>query len=423
MLPLLLALVAPAHAQYSEFSPEGTSCGDPNPSRGTAGVRNAGEAIQANANTYSASNFAHTQLNSLDADNYWEMGSSDWMLGVATDINVTYGAADMVVYHPRHLQYPEECLAKYRVATKPLDLMAANTGIVLKNGPFGAFYATSFTWAAPAFGDQFTRILYTSFVAPAYVLSASALSGPLDLVTSGELESTTEFSSVRLEWMGGATLEFDRVHASAAYLSSGGAYVQASEEIVGSYVFAAIRPNGGTVFQGGVDRFDPEELLDLAGGMGLTSVAYQQLPFFLSGADPVETEPSLLQQLRVGRVNQQNIGGVFDVNARYRIQPSPSVSEVSVGVHTHDFHMPRTGRDDAGDLLLLAQGGMVTTPAAWAQGNGPQTLATGRFSIGGQFQDADIYFSIYLNDPDQLQLYPFARNAVSYQLWLASAAL
>jgi hypothetical protein len=422
MIPLLLALVAPAHAQYSEFSPEDARCGDPNPISGTAGVRNAGEAIQANANTYSASNFAHNQLNSLDADNYW--GDGDLKLGVAVDLNVTYGAADMVVYHPRHLQYPDQCVAKYRVATKGLDLLAANTGFVIKGGPLGAFYATSFTWAAPAYGDQFTRVLMTSFVSPAYVLVASATAGPLDLLTSGDLEATNEFSSIKLEWMGGATFELDKVHASAAYLSSGGAYLQASEEIVGSYFFAAVKPGGNTVFQGGIDRLDPEELLDMAGGVGLTSVAYQQLPFFLAGADQANAGPGLLEQLRVGRVHQQNIGGTFDINARNRIQPSPSVSELSIGMHTVDFHMPRSGRDSsAGDLLFLLQGGMVTTPAAWAQGNGPATLGSGRMSIGGRYSDADLFFSIYLNDPDQLQLYPFARNAVSYQLWLASAAL
>lgn len=427
---LLLLLGGPAHAQYSEFTPEGANCGDPNPIQGTAGVRNATEAIQTNANTYSAANFANRQLNSLDADSYWEIGD-DWRLGVATDINVTYGAADMVVYHPRHLQYPDECEDAWRVATKGLDLQAANTGLVFRKGAFGAFYATSFTWAAPAYGDQFTRVLMTSMVAPAYVLSASLLAGPLDLVTKGPLESTNEFSSVRLEWMAGATLERDRVHASAAYLSSGGGYFQASEELFGAYAFGTLQaPQDGvaetpllsrSVFQVGLDRLDPDAAFGSLSRLGLLSMAYKKLPQQLTSG--LRGPAPALQQLRVGKASLQNLSGVFDVNGRYRIEPSASLSELTVGVHTADFHAPRTGRDADSDFLALVQGGMVNTPAAWSEGSGAAQLWTLRGAIGGQYQDADIYFSIYLNDPDQLELYPFARNAVSYQIWVASAAL
>jgi hypothetical protein len=434
---VLLALAGPALAQESEFTPDGANCADPFPISGTAGVRNATAAIQANANTCSASNFANRQLNSLDEDNYSELGGSDGLFGIATDINVTYGAARMLVHHPKVVSTgglePTEgastCEGKWRVETKGLDLQAANTGFVFKKGPVGLFYATSFTWAAPAYGDQFTRILMTSFVAPAYVFSASTLAGPLDLITSGPLESTNEFSAIRLEWMGGATLELDKVHASAAYLSSGGAYLQASEEVLGSYLFASLK--GGeadadvslgdtSVIQLGFDRFDPDEVFGAADGLGLASLAYQQLPTLLSGSR--EGAPTLYEQLRVGRVHQQNVGGTFDVNARYRIAPAPSISELTVGVHTVDFHAPRTGREDEGVMALL-QGGTTNTPAAWAQGNGPEQLWTARAAIGGQFSDADLSSSIYLNDPDQLQLYPFARNAVSYQSWGASAAL
>ena len=353
---LVLGWVAVAGAQESEFSPEGSNCADPWPIAGTAGVRNAGEAIQANANTYSAAAFANRHLTSVDEDSFWEIGDGGWVMGVYTDLNVTYGASQLVVHHPKALEYPQDCEAKWRTASKPLDLQAANVGLVFKKGPVGLFYATSFTWAAPAYGDQFTRLLMTSFVAPAYVLSASVLSGPLDLITRGPLESTNEFSSTRLEWMGGATVELDRVHVSAAYLSSKGAYVQASEEVVGSYVFAAIRPETGTVFEGGLDRLDPASLGNGSGKAGLLSLAYQDVPFFLMGLTQQAQRESAsgavqdaVERLRVGRINQQNIGEVFDLD------------------------------------------------------------------------DADFRFSLYVNDPDQLQLYPFARNAVSYQLMVSSA--
>lgn len=407
-----------AWAQESEFAPEGSNCADPWPISGTAGVRNAGEAIQANANTYSASSFANRHLNSVDEDSMWEIGDGDWVMGVSTALNVTYGAADLVVHHPKALEYPDDCEAKWRTASKPLDLQAANVGLVFKNGPVGLFYATSFTWAAPAYGDQFTRLLMTSFVAPAYVLSASVLSGPLDLLTKGPLESTNDFSSTRLEWMGGATLELDRVHASAAYLSSKGAYVQASEEVLGAYIFAAIRPETGTVFEGGFDRFDPSSLGNASEALGMLSLAYQDVPFFLMGAAGGQRA---IERLQVGRINQQNLGGVFDINARYRIAPSPSVSELTAGLHTPAFHARRDGSDREEGVLLLVQGGVVTAPAAWAQGNGPATLPSGRVALGGRFDDADMRFSIYINDPDQLQLYPFARNAVSYQVMVSSA--
>ena len=220
-------------------------------------------------------------------------------------------------------------------------------------------------------------------------------------------------------------MELDRIHASAAYLSSNGAYLQASEEVIGTYFFAAIRPESGVVFEGGLDRLDPASLGDASEKIGILSLAYQDVPFLLMGQTARDASSSVVQdaveRLRVGRINQQNIGGTFDINARYRITPSPSVSELTAGLHTPEFHPRRDGSSREDGVLLLLQGGVVTTPAAWAQGTGPATLPSARVAFGGRYDDADFRFSLYVNDPDQLQLYPFARNAVSYQLMVSSA--
>jgi hypothetical protein len=74
------------------------------------------------------------------------------------------------------------------------------------------------------------------------------------------------------------------------------------------------------------------------------------------------------------------------------------------------------GRDEG--VGLLARGGFVSTPAVWSQGLEAARLPSGRLELDGQADDFLVRLSFLYNDPEQLQLYPFARGALSYQLTL-----
>jgi hypothetical protein len=40
----------------------------------------------------------------------------------------------------------------------------------------------------------------------------------------------------------------------------------------------------------------------------------------------------------VGAVRQQNLGGIVDLQARYRLAPDPALSELVLGLHTPGYH-------------------------------------------------------------------------------------
>ena len=104
--------------------------------------------------------------------------------------------------------------------------------------------------------------------------------------------------------------------------------------------------------------------------------------------------------------------------------PDPAISELALGLHTPDYHRSRTAVEDDDDEQskgALVSGGMVSTPAAYAQGLEPATLPSVRAEIAGQSDGYTGRFAVIYNDPEQLQLYPFARGALSYQLTVTGA--
>lgn len=410
----LLGLGAPAAAsQTSSFTPAGASCEDVGLIAGTAGVRNAAEAIQRQANTYSASAFAARHL---DRE---RVGAEDGVL-IVMDLNTTYNATRMPVFHRDAvndgMSEEGDCAAKNRVAMRGLDMQAGNFGLTYNKGPVGIIFATSLTAGFPAYGDQFTRVNMNSFVAPAYVVGIAATAPLLDLLIPGDLD----LGAIKLDYLLGARVDAKLVQASAAWLGSKGGYAQLSEPTFGGYAFVAKSIGEAAVWQAGLDRLDPGGLGadDLGEALGLTSLAYQQLPYSL--AAPGGAGLPVIERLRVTGAQQQNIAQIVDLAVRYRIEPEASLSELAMGLHTPGYHKPRVrdGDEDDVPLGLLARGGFVSTPAVWSQGLAPARLPSGRVELNGEADDFLVRLAFLYNDPEQLQLYPFARGALSYQLTL-----
>ena len=417
---MMLLLISAAWAQDTDLLPGGTYCSTPTPRpiAGTAGYRTAGEAIQRTASTYSASAFAarHLLHDGPEAD----LGG--WTTRSAIDVNVTYGAADIPMFHPAAVEgtgSDTTCDAAYQVATRPLDIETANVGIVVRQEGFGFIFATSLLYAAPVAGDQFTRILYTSFIGPIYATTLSATAPVWDMAIPGEPDFTGPTGAVRMEWMLGATASAGSVNFAAAYLSSVGGYAHLSEAYTGAYVFYGGLRYEDAVLEAGIDRFFVPDLE----GMGLASAAYQDIPYLLGDGEAEqeeaeqETQANLKERMRVGRFTQQNIGGIVDAAARYRLRPDAAISELALGVHTPGFHLSRDPEeDDYTEFGALLSGGFVSTPAAWSQGLPAAQLPSARAALQIRGDGARFSLNFYFNDPEQLQLYPFARNALSYQI-------
>ena len=414
MSALLLALGLGAGLAWAQqetaFTPEGASCGEARPIAGTAGLRNAQSALQTNANTYAASAFAARNFVSTPRG---EADDDAWHAKTVIEYNATFGAARVPVYHPAAVTDPTACIDDYRVAVRPYDLQAGNIGFSLRRGRTSLLYATSLTYAAPSAGDQFFRILMSGFVAPPYVLAGAGLSPVIDLMVPG----TLDFGAARLDYVVGLTTGFGTVDVAAGYLGSRGGYLNITEQTLGAYAFGALPQGRPPILEAGVDRLQPG---GQASSLGMTSAAYQQLPFLQDGDASPEAPAPLLYQLRVGSLQQENLLRVLDVGARYRIEPSPAISELGVGLHTPDFHAARGDRFQPTTIGVLARGGFVTTPAAWAEGNGPERLPSARLEGILQGDGGRGSLALLYNDPDQLQLYPFARGAFSYQFFLGA---
>lgn len=413
---LALLLAGPAHAQDTNLTPEGQACSTPapRPIAGTSGMRATGEAIQQAASTYSVGAFTGRYLL---RDVEWVELDNGLVGSAAVETGVTYGAAHVPVYQPAAGQGPGEvgtCEAQYRVAARPVDINIANTGFAVGNEVFTGIIATSLIYAAPSAGDGFFRGVTTTAMGPTYALALSTAAPAVDVLLPGGLRQFDEGGAVRLEWLGGVSARMGSVGATAAYLSSVGGYAHLTESITGAYVFAAASRGSDPVFEAGFDRFALEDVDEV----GLTSARYQDMPFLVAGVgDLTEQAAGVRERLRVGAFRQDNLFGIADVAARYRIAPTPSLSEVTVGLHTLGFHPSREGEDDDyAEFGVLVKGGYVTTPAVWSLGLAPATLPSGRVALQYRIDGAAFSLQSYLNDPDQLQLYPSLQGAVS---WMA----
>lgn len=416
MTPLLLALLAgAAHAQDTDLAPDGQACATPTPRpiAGTSGLRASGEAIQQAAAAYSVGAFAGRYLlrdaELVDLDNGL-LGSA------AVELGSTYGAAHIPVYQPAAGQGPGEvgtCDAQYRVAARPLDIHVANTGFIVTNETFGAMVATSLVYAAPTTGDGTFRAA-SAAMAPPYALAVSAGAPAWDLIIPGDLNYMSDGGGFRLEWMAGLTADLGSIGATAAYTSSVGGYAHITEWFTGAYVFAAVARDTDPVFEAGFDRFHVPD----TEAVGLTTARYQDIPFLVAGVDDLsEQAAAARERLRVGAIRQDNLFTVLDLAARYRIAPTPSVSELTLGLHTPGFHPSGEGEeDDYTEFGALIKGGYVTTPAVWSLGLAPRTLPSGRVAVQYRVDQAAFSLQSYINDPDQLQLYPSLQGAVS---WMA----
>jgi hypothetical protein len=406
---MLLWMLSPALAQQqSEFVREGYGCLGAVPIAGTAGYSNLRTALRTAANTYSAVKFAenHTFTKVVDPE-----FDEPWHASVAYELHTTYNVARVPAFHPYAVydQYnADTCEERFRVANRPADLNALSFGAGVRFGRIGAFYAASLSSGQMAREDAIVRSIYWSALFPIYGLV------PLAFAPVMPLDYHTGSSAMTMDFLAGLYADLSLLEVRGGYTRSKGWYLYGQDRylsLFGSLVLGGGPLTPGDVLRTGLEAFSPADLAkdESLEPVGQTGAYYRDLPF---GASDAVGERN---RLRSAHLRQANLGRHFDLAVAYRLQPEASVSEALLAVHTANWRESADSEEEAGGGVLL-QGGAVELPDQYTLGVEGGWVPSFRFQAQIVAPEGSVKFQMLFNDAEQLALYPFARNALSYDL-------
>lgn len=396
---MIALLLAASMAFGQDMGILGSGCDPLAPVAGTAGFSNGLAAIRTNAQTYSAGNFARDRLRGT--------------VFMAMDFRGVFGVA----------RVPSLCTQSDSdrlgtVYNQPLDVGATNLGLALPilydSGPLHIsaypFYASSVTTStmgARLFTTTLPLInLYPATFAP---LIGSGISG-------GSL------STFAVDWIGGGVFKSDVVSVQAGYTGSRGMYLDVTQEKVAIFFNTALKDgfqlDDATYVIAGLQRFDllklgvPEGNATMA---GMTSVFYRRLP---QAAEPEETGPLAdarrkLNRLKTGHLRQEDIAELVDIRAAWQFGEQSQIRELTASIHTNNWHTSRLELDrDVTDGAFFFRAGMVNLPDQPLFGveGGPRPHLRGVYKTASG-DGWGLELVAQMNDPDLLDLYPFAYNA------------
>lgn len=164
-----------------------------------------------------------------------------------------------------------------------------------------------------------------------------------------------------------------------------------------------------------MQRFDPGLTAgESAEKFGMPSLIYRDIPL----AQPIgvdDAEGVVHQRLRTGHLQLDDVGRVVDVAVTARLRPEGTVSEALVAVHNPGYF--RRPSDDVETQVGFgfAQAGFVSLLEQPSLGVPGGAVPSVRLEAGFRSLGANLWFQLEFNDPEQLALFPFARNALSVQ--------
>jgi hypothetical protein len=394
--------------QQSEFVREGYGCVGAVPIAGTAGYSNLRTALRTAANTYNAAKFAenHTFTQVVDPD-----FDEPWHASLAYELHTTYNVARVPAFHPYAVSDPynaDECKEEFRVANRPADLNALSFGAGVRYGRFGVFYAASLSSGQMAREDAIVRALYWSALFPMYGLI------PLATAPLLPVDYHTGSSAMTIDFLAGLYADLSIVELRGGYTRTRGWYLYGQDRylsLFGSLVLGSGPLTPGDVLRTGLEALSPADLAkdDTLEPVGQTGAYYRDLPF--GSSDAVGGS----NRLRSAHLRQANLGRHVDVAVAYRLKPQASISEAQLAVHTADWRESAEADEEASGGVLL-QGGAVELPAQYTLGVEGGWVASFRFQAQVVAPTGSFKFQMLFNDAEQLALYPFARNALSYDL-------
>jgi hypothetical protein len=413
----VIALLTTAARAANPFA----ECDGARPIGGTAGFANARDALRTSIETYSASAVAERRLLPR-----WAHGAEGVDARFLYESHSTYGVADVPVYYGPASNCPPEA----QVGLLPLDVSSVLFGGAARGARGGVFYAASATIGWQSMPATYDRLFVNGLGIPLYA-SMVAVGAP----AAGGFVTQSGVSALALDWIAGANLDLFVADVRAGYAGSQGFYGSVSEHHLGLFGSSILRarPDPLDALKAGLDRFTVADVVPgdatekVTGIVGLTTLYLRDLPWL----PPVGGDPAGTARLRSGHFAQENVGGIVDLGAAYTFAPVRSVQTWSIGVHTRDFVSRRT--DPAPDetrLQARLAGGTVTLPPRWSLGVPGGTRPYFRAEAGVRAKvtrssregHVNAALGVHMNDPDQLALYPAARNAVSVDLRVAAVA-
>lgn len=389
---MIVALSAALSASAGEY---GEACSIFAPIAGTAGFENGLSAVRIQAQTYGAGEFARRRLRKLT-----------WL---AWDMHAVAGAA-MVP------SYCTDTEGKHagEVYSQPLDLGATNFGLnipLISRGPLNSrahvFYASSVTqsvmgaralsWSAPMLN------VYPAVAAP--LIGRTSASRGLAVYT--------------LDWIGGAYLKSDVISIQAGYTGTRGLYLDLTQEKVALFVNTVLADGvsltDAAYLMGGLQSFDPRALGVDDEKIGMSSLFYRNLD--QSDEPPGRAQPDERvprSRLKTTHLRQEDILRRFDVRAAWQFGEQSKIREIAAAVHSESWYT-REDMDRSEEKTWYVRLGLVNLPDQPTLGVDGGIRPTVRADYEYQIGSQDVYglrFSLRMNDPDLLDLYPFAYNAL-----------
>ena len=379
---------------------------DARPIAGTAGYENGLSALRTNAMTYSATQFAEREL-----FRGWSREDSKGQF--VYEIRQSYNVARVSVYQT-DAEYGE-CPEKYRFSNRQLDLQSMNLGYQARFGRFGLYYAAGVTYGTLA-EDPMMRIMLWGFGAP-MATGPALIFAPL----TGSWQNNVGASAFAMDWIGGLTADATVADLRVGYTRSAGIHLSATNDTLGLFGNTVVRPGQPLgQFAAGTRQTGWGKASE---SIGRTSVFARGLPLTEAVRSAVTGDVrGGVDQLLTGHLEQTDLGGTVDVAVAYAFAPTPLVHEAQVAVHSKGFH----GRYEDGEVFEAeetawrVQGGIVQLPAQWYYGLAGGTFPTARaellFRGGSETESFEGVAALLFNDPEQLALFPFARNAVTLKL-------
>jgi len=402
----LLLLLAPASGQDID----NCTLDEAYPMAGTSGLENALSALRINAQTYSATEFAEEHVFPVWEEVRRDIAATDetealpLFFKVAYENNANLGVATLPMWHQN-----ADCPEAYRFSTSPVDLYASNLGFVFRAGRLGVYYSAAFTFGYAAVPQQANR--FAMWIPMTLITGYGSVAAPL---AGGGAQIVDGGSAFSVDWLGGGVYDGKLLKARGGYARSRGLHGSIHQPQTGLFARGVLRGDGWTDIEQYTAGAEEVDLGRVSETIGRPSAFARGVP--LTGRASDDDEQDTLQ-LRSGHVRQTDIAGVLDIEVAWATAPQPLLHEVWVAWHSPQFSEPGRALVDR-PVASRVGGGMLQMPAQFYYGLDQRRLVTARYDVLAQLGErrGTIRFSAAYNDPAQLLIFPFARDALSVTL-------
>lgn len=404
-------LAAAASAQVFDGAKNQCTVDDAFPIAGTSGFANALTALRTNAATYSASNFE--EKHALRAIALGERGTNIGI--VQLEANINWGVTRVPVFQEDSLY--GECPAQYVLGTRPVDMYAYNLGLAFRYGRVGAFYASSVTLGYPA---ELAYLRAQQALGSLFTVPFMSVFVPL----TGSFQTQVGSSAYAQDFVAGVIVDAEVGDLRAGYTQSRGWYFSGQDRYVGAFGSIVLRDGIQLVGQAraGLERTPLPEPVEKV--VGRPSVFGRSLPL-TEPADQADTPEVDEQQLSLltGHIAEEGLFRVLDVRFAYAIKPVAQVNDVSLSLHDPEWYVAGDGGIASNGTHWYGEAGIVNVPPQYYYGLPGGTLIQARAVVQGTFGEKNGSGSVtfMFNDPEQVALYPFARNNLAIRLQVGSA--